>query len=68
MFLGTTLPVPDLDGSMHAVTIGPCVIEAIDGHKRGVGAASHTMWSVASLQLSPAMQGDDSVLSRCSFV
>ena len=40
MFLGTTLPVPDLDGSMHTVTIGPYVIEAIDGHKRGVGAAS----------------------------
>ena len=40
MFLGTTLPVPDLDGSMHSVTIGPYVIEAIDGHKRGVGVAS----------------------------
>ena len=40
MFLGTTLPEPDLDGTMHAVTIGPYVIEAIDGHKRGVGAAS----------------------------
>ena len=40
MFLGTALPVPDLDGSMHTVTIGPYVIEAIDGHKRGVGAAS----------------------------
>ena len=40
MFLGTTLPVPDLDGSMHTVTIGPYIIEAIDGHKRGVGAAS----------------------------
>ena len=40
MFLGTTLPVPHLDGSMHTVSIGPYVIEAIDGHKRGVGAAS----------------------------
>ena len=40
MFLGTTLPVPDLDGAMHTVTIGPYIIEAIDGHKRGVGAAS----------------------------
>ena len=40
MFLGTTLPVPDLNGSMHTVTIGPYVIEAIDGHERGVGAAS----------------------------
>ena len=37
IFLRTTLPV---DGSMHAVTIGPYVIEAIDGHKRGVGQAS----------------------------
>ena len=40
MFFGTTLPVPDLDGSVHTVTIGPYVIGAIDGHKRGVGAAS----------------------------
>ena len=40
MFVGTTLPVADLDGSMHTVTIGQHVIEAIDGHKRGVGAAS----------------------------
>ena len=40
MILGTTLPVPDLDGSMHTVTIGPYAIEAIDGHKRGAGAAS----------------------------
>ena len=40
MFLGTSLPVPDLDGTVHTVTIGPYVIEAIDGHKRGVGAAS----------------------------
>ena len=40
MFLGTTLPVHDLDGSMHTVTIGQYAIEAIDGHKRGVGAAS----------------------------
>ena len=40
MFLGTTLPVPDLDGSMHTVTIGPYVIEAIDGHKREVGPSS----------------------------
>ena len=39
-FPGTTLTVPDLDGSMHIVTIGPYVIEAIDGHERGVGAAS----------------------------
>ena len=40
MFLGTTLPVPDLDGPMHTIAIGPYVIEAIDGHKRGVDAAS----------------------------
>ena len=40
MFLGTTLPVPDLDGSVHKVMIGPYVIEYIDGHKRGVGAGS----------------------------
>ena len=40
MFLGTTLPDPHLDGSMHTVTIGPHVIMAIDGPKRGLGAAS----------------------------
>ena len=40
MFLGTTLPVPDLTGSMTKVTIGPFTVESIDGHKRGVGAAS----------------------------
>ena len=40
MFLGTTLPVPDLDGSMHTVTIDPYVIETIDIHERGVGATS----------------------------
>lgn len=38
LFLGTTLPVPDHTGS--TVTIGPYVVEYIDGHKRGVGAAS----------------------------
>ncbi|CAB1098409.1 unnamed protein product [Ectocarpus sp. CCAP 1310/34] len=32
MFLGTALPVPDLDGFMHTVTIDPYVVEAIDGH------------------------------------
>ena len=40
MFLGTTLPVSNLDDSMHTVTIGPYVIEAVDGHNRGVGATS----------------------------
>ena len=40
MFLGTALTVSDLDGSMDTVTIVPYVIEAIDGRKRGVGAAS----------------------------
>ena len=57
---------------MHTVSIGPYVIEAIDGHKRRVGAASvddfqyhlklerstTTMWCMASLQHPPSMQGD----------
>lgn len=80
MFLGTTLPVPDLDGSLHTVTIGPYVIEAIDGHKRGVGAASWitfnttsnskttTMWCLASLQCTSTMQGHDRVLPCCNSV
>ena len=52
MFLGTTLPVLDLDGSMHTVTIGPYVIEAIDSHQRGVGAAS-----VENFQYNPKHKG-----------
>ena len=40
LFLGTTLPVPDLEGSLSKVMIGAFTIESIDGHKRGVGAAS----------------------------
>ena len=42
LFLGTTLPVPDLDGSVLPVQIGPYTIEAIEGHKRGPGKASLT--------------------------
>ena len=41
-FLGTTLPVPDLEGSLSKVMIGALTVESIDGHKRGVGAASLT--------------------------
>ena len=40
LFLGTTLPVPDLDSSVLTVHIGPYTIEAIEGHKRGPGKAS----------------------------
>lgn len=40
MFLGTQLPIPDLEGSVTKVSIGPFTVEEIDGHKRGVGAAS----------------------------
>ena len=40
MFLGTTIPIPDLEGSVHKVMLGPYVVEYIDGHKRGVGAGS----------------------------
>ena len=42
LFLGTTLPVPDLEGSLSKVMIGAFTVESIDGHKRGVGAASLT--------------------------
>ena len=41
-FLGTTLLVPDLEGSLAKVTIGAFTVESIDGHKTGVGAASLT--------------------------
>lgn len=40
MFLGTKPPVPDLDGPVHKVMIGPFQVEYIDGRKRGVGAGS----------------------------
>ena len=40
MFLGTTLPVPDLEGSLNAVKLGPYIVEGIDSHKRGVGSSS----------------------------
>ena len=42
LFLGTTLPVPDLDGSVLIVHIGPYTNEATEGHKRGPGKASLT--------------------------
>ena len=36
LFLGTTLPVPDLEGSLLKVMIVAFTVEIIDGHKRGV--------------------------------
>ena len=42
LFLGTTLPVPDLEGSLLKVMIVAFTVEIIDGHKRGVEAASLT--------------------------
>ena len=42
LFLGTTLTVPDLEGSLSKVMIGAFTVEGIDGHKRGVGGASLT--------------------------
>ena len=42
LFLGTTLPVPDLEGPLSKVIIGVFTVESIDGQKRGGGAASLT--------------------------
>ena len=42
IFLGTTLPVPDLEGSLSKVMFGAFTVESIGGHKRGLGAASLT--------------------------
>ena len=42
LFLATTLPVPDLEGSLSKVMIGAFTVESIDGYKRVVGAASLT--------------------------
>ena len=39
-FLGTTLPIPDLDGSVLSVKVGPYVIEGIENFKRGPGKPS----------------------------
>ena len=33
LFLRTTLPVPDLEGSLPKVVIGAFTVESIDGHK-----------------------------------
>ena len=41
-----TLPVPDLDGSVLTVHIGPYTIEAIEGHKREPGKASLTNFNI----------------------
>ena len=40
--LGITLPVPNLEGSLTKVMIGAFIMQGIDWHKRGVGAASLT--------------------------
>ena len=40
MFLGTKLPIPDLDGSVLAVRVGPYTIEGIDSFKRAAGKPS----------------------------
>ena len=42
LFLGTTLSVPDLEGSLSKGMIGAFTVESIDGHERGVGATSLT--------------------------
>ena len=34
--------MPDLEGSFSKVMIGAFTVESMDGHKRGVGAASLT--------------------------
>ena len=49
LFLGTTLPVPDLDGFVLTVHIGPYTIETIESHKRGPGEASLTNFQYCSL-------------------
>lgn len=40
MFLGTTLPIPDIEGSVTKVALRSFTVESIARHKRGVGAAS----------------------------
>ena len=42
LFLGPTLPVPDLERSLSKGMIAAFTVERIDGNKRGVGAASLT--------------------------
>ena len=34
LFFVTSLPVPDLEGSLSTVTIGALTVESIDGHKK----------------------------------
>ena len=42
LFIGTTLPVPDLEGCLSKVMIGAFTVESIDEHEKRVGAASLT--------------------------
>ena len=48
-FRRTTLPVPDVDGSVPTVHIGRYSIEAIEGYKRGPDKASRTSVQYHSL-------------------
>ena len=42
VFLGTTLPEPDLEGALSKAVIGASTVWSFDGHKRGAGATSLT--------------------------
>ena len=56
--LATTFPVPDLEGSLSQVMIGAITVESIDGHKKGVGAASLTNFQYhLNLQGYPTQMG-----------
>ena len=58
LFLGTTLPVPDLEGSLSKVMIVAFTVEIIGGHKRGVEAASLTNFQYhLKLQGYPTQKG-----------
>ena len=65
-----TLPAPDLDGAVQTVTIGPFTIEEIDGHKRGVGAATKDNFQYhLKLKDQPTQLGvwrHHSVIPQCS--
>ena len=43
-FFLETLPVPDLDGSVLTVHIGPYTVKAIEDHTRGPGKTSLTIF------------------------
>ena len=51
MFLGTKLPIPNLDKEASPVCIGPRTVEMIVGHKRARGRSSRLVFTFVSVSV-----------------